>query len=1223
MATVHGDGGDNTIVGTSGADSLYGEGGNDTLTGNGGNDLLDGGTGNDKMTGGTGNDTYYVDSLLDQVIESSAEGTDTVISTALLTTAFAAVENYTFNVSGNLNFVGNALNNTINGGTGNDTIDGGQGNDTISGGNGNDSLIGGDGNDSLSGGIGDDVLNGGIGADKLDGGSGNDTMTGGTGNDSYVVDSAGDKVIENAGEGTDTVTSTIALSTAFDNVENYTFNISSNLTFIGNTLANAIKAGSGNDTVSGGDGNDAINGGAGNDTLNGDIGNDTLNGADGNDTLNGGSGNDTLLGGNGNDILTGDVGNDSLDGGAGNDTMTGGAGNDTYMVDSLSDQVIEKVGEGTDSVTSTVAFSTAFANVENYTFNVSAGVSFTGNEAGNKIVGSDGGDDNLVGGIGNDTLVGRAGNDTLEGDQGNDTLQGGAGNDTLLGGDGNDTLDGNGGVDTLSGSNGDDVITIEGNDFQQVLGGAGTDTLRFAVGSPIVLDFSHLAGTRVQDIEHIDMANGGGADFITLTDKAVHDLSSTTDQVIVDGDVADTLKLDSAFTQSGTQKVGTETYNVYKDGADTVLVDQAITVHPVQALLSDFKVADIDGTNGQVFVGRGHEIVTGAGDVNGDGFADVLITNGTAGAYSLAASAYVVFGGQAGSVAPIDLEALNGTDGFKLGHTTTGFFQTTVAAGDFNNDGFADVVLGSPGTTYVVYGHGGAFGDSVDLSALNGANGVQIAFGAHSVSAGNIVSAGDISGDGISDVVIGLSSTGKVAAVTGIIPAVPVIQESDLSGSTGFESAGPSGTGFGRAVSASGDFNGDGIDDLLVGAPYNSVNGAAYVIFGHAKDNPWPATLPTLNGTNGFAMKETDEGGLGFTVSAVGDLNHDGYDDFAVSTPGHTYVVFGHAGAFAASLNLDALSGSNGFIVVNGAKDTGPISSAGDVNGDGFDDLLIGASSSTGDTSYGSAYVIYGAAGGFGSTIDLSTLDGHNGFKIDGANLGSQAGISVSGAGDVNGDGYADILVGAESFGVRGVSGAPAYLIYGGDFRHEVTQQGGSGDDTLTGTAGADILVGGLGNDTIRGNGGGDVIHGGAGNDDIHVTDAKFHLIDGGGGTDTLHFDFGGAIDLGNLDAVASTSDRNKITGIEVLDFTNGVANAVTLHVADVLDIGLRPHNEGASVSPVINGDVGDSVTLVAAAVGDHWQANGSIGGYTIYTHFAGNVAGPSVAIDKDMTVHV
>ena len=199
------------------------------------------------------------------VVEKANGGTDEVRTTLASYTLGDNVENLTY--TGNGAFTG----------TGNDQAN------TITGGAGNDALYGGAGNDTLVGGAGDDLL---------DGGTGDDTMTGGAGNDVYVVDSAGDQVIEAANGGTDEVRTTLASYTLGDNVENLTYTGTGAFTGTGNALANVLTAGNGGSRLSGG------------------------------------AGNDTLVGG---------AGADYLDGGTGNDVMTGGAGNDVYVVDSAGD----------------------------------------------------------------------------------------------------------------------------------------------------------------------------------------------------------------------------------------------------------------------------------------------------------------------------------------------------------------------------------------------------------------------------------------------------------------------------------------------------------------------------------------------------------------------------------------------------------------------------------------------------------------------------------------------------------------------------------------------------------------------------------------------------------------------------------------------------------------------------------------------------------------------
>lgn len=245
-----------TLVGTNGSDYLDGGNGNDTLSGlagddillgGAGNDTLNGGAGADQMTGGTGNDSYTVDNLGDVVVEGVNGGTDTV-SVSLNSYVMADnVENLIFTGSGNFNGVGNALANTMTGGSGNDTLNGMDGDDTLSGLAGNDTLLGGNGNDSL---------NGGVGAD---------TLTGGAGNDIYIVDNVGDRVIEAVNGGNDTVRTSLNTYTLSDNVEVLAFTGTGGFTGTGNALNNIITGGNGVDRLNGGSGNDTLSGGGGND----------------------------------------------------------------------------------------------------------------------------------------------------------------------------------------------------------------------------------------------------------------------------------------------------------------------------------------------------------------------------------------------------------------------------------------------------------------------------------------------------------------------------------------------------------------------------------------------------------------------------------------------------------------------------------------------------------------------------------------------------------------------------------------------------------------------------------------------------------------------------------------------------------------------------------------------------------------------------------------------
>ncbi|MFZ1320679.1 MAG: FG-GAP-like repeat-containing protein, partial [Ignavibacteria bacterium] len=457
-------------------------------------------------------------------------------------------------------------------------------------------------------------------------------------------------------------------------------------------------------------------------------------------------------------------------------------------------------------------------------------------------------------------------------------------------------------------------------------------------------------------------------------------------------------------------------------------------------------VADVTITGGAVNLNLGAAVST-AGDVNGDGYSDVIV--GSFGLLSNMGVASIYYGGSSMNNVP---------DVTMIGEAAGNFFGISVSsAGDVNGDGYSDAIVGAYGhnsnigRTYIFFG-GAPMNGIADLILSGEAVSNFFGFSAST--------AGDVNGDGYSDVIVGAygnsSNTGRAYIFYGGA-SMNNIPDVIMSGEA-------SGNQFGRSVSEAGDINGDGYSDIIVGAwNYFSATGRSYIYFGGILMNS--ITDVTING-------EATTNQFGWSVSSAGDVNGDGYSDLVIGangysgTTGRVYVFdyflkneivqdyymtgassndrFGLA-ISSADVNGDGYSdvivGASGFSggkgrvyiylggdiqdtvaditmagTVNTTRIGHSVSSAGDLNGDGYSDVIIGMFG--GSLAYGNAYILFGGIS-MDSIVDVT---------LYGETSSSQFGASVSGAGDVNGDGYSDVIVGANNFSPDG----KAYIYFGG-----------------------------------------------------------------------------------------------------------------------------------------------------------------------------------------------
>lgn len=735
--------------------------------------------------------------------------------------------------------------------------------------------------------------------------------------------------------------------------------------------------------------------GDGDDTAKGTSAADYINGNGGNDRISGGSGGDVLIGGEGRDKISGNGGGDVASGGSGKDKLSGGKGGDTLS--------------------------------------------------------GDGGNDKVDGGAGGDKLSGGGGKDTIKGGAGKDTIDGGAGRDKIDGGKGADDIDGGAGPDRINGGAGDDTIE----------GGAGNDRLTGGAGSDVFL-----------------IGPGHGHDVIW--DFSFDD----PDEAVVFSGLPG---LDGRYSGSDLLDIGTVTADgllIDTDGGtagDSSILLKGDFPSPIDAIARFIAPRTVDSIHGEPidttrdWLFGSH--VSFVGDVNKDGFDDFVIQGSSFTTYSQSA-AHLFLGradGWSGATfIPTDGSSAD-ADHIPLIGLSPRSMSGPNAAGDVNGDGFDDVLAFGWSGKYVsdgarltlTYGSDD-LGTSFDDTTMVGARGDTLSTSLPALYGFDAIGIGDFNGDGLDDYAFEPntyqgadfpSSTlaRQVSVVFGSTSGLPSVADlGALDGVDGFTFV-TTQAGNRTAplnISPAGDVNHDGLDDFLVSTIHDG--GAVYVIFGNT-DITRPATLlnTDLDGAVGVGLEsstDTYSQYFGGALSEVGDVDGDGIDDFLVGRPtdpgvsgyytygaGTAMLIYGRedwtgrtGGPFRTSEFTFSSDSSAGVFDPNLGF---AVAGAGDVNGDGLADFIIsGWDEKRGvHTPHGAVYLVFGQAGGLDASIDLRDGYADIGYRIEAPGNtsslggtpmiagGSSLGWSVDGGGDINGDGFDDILLGAPSrFGADG-----------------------------------------------------------------------------------------------------------------------------------------------------------------------------------------------------------